>query len=631
MIKVLDASKSLTSLVSDTTNGLGQLTVMNDSVTEELNGIYELEFDIATTDKHYEDLKSNLLVKTNVDETGDEQIFRVYYVSEPINFVSHVKCQHISYDLSKIIVKPFTATGAAAAKDGMNNNKLGSYPFTMTTDIPNTTSKFTLDIPRSFRECLGGYEGSLLDAFRGEYKWDNLTVQMLAHRGSDHGTRIAYGKNLTDFQQEVNNESVYDAVYGYAVVDEHTYQASSIYNKTGATSPKVMAVDFSSNYDTGQTPTAAQLLSYAASYANNNDIEVPNVNIKVSFVPLWQTEEYKDIAPLERVFLGDTVHVYFDKLNVEASARVIKTVWSPSLGRYTEIELGSAKANLNTIINDTVNTAVSKVEDDTGFIESKMELLSDLIVNGLGLHISQDSAGRIVLHNKETIAESDVQYMISDQGFVVSTDYGTTWNAGFDTSGNAVLNSLATITLEALEVNGSTINGTEINGSTINGATIVFGTNNTKKVTASGDSNGVTYSGQGQISFGTVGGFMAQNYDSSNVLANKYRIYTFQNDRRTEIQNYDSDGNIAADIFAYNNNSYKHVDLEVYDDSGSSLPIADVTVVYDVNTGKNYVSIESRQREGSSSTVVAARVTVDSDGNIKLVGNSVYFNGSKKW
>lgn len=605
MIKVLDASKSLTSLVSDTTNGLGRLTVMNDSVTEELNGIYELEFDIATTDKHYDDLKSNLLVKANVDETGDEQIFRVYYVSEPINFVSHVKCQHITYDLNKIIVTPFTATGASAAKDGMNNNILGSYPFTMTTDISNTTSTFTLDIPRSFRECLGGYEGSLLDTFRGEYKWDNLTVQMLAHRGSDHGTRIAYGKNLTDFQQEVNNESVYDAVYGYAVVDEHTYEASSIYNKTGATSPKVMAVDFSSNYDSGETPTAAQLLSYATSYANNNDIEVPNVNIKVSFVPLWQTEEYKDIAPLERVFLGDTVHVYFDKLNVEASARVIKTVWSPSLGRYTEIELGSAKANLNTIINDTVNTAVSKVEDDTGFIESKMELLSDLIVNGLGLHISQDSVGRIVLHNKETIEDSDVQYMISDQGFVVSTDYGATWNAGFDTQGNAVLNSLATITLKALEIYGAYIYGSVMN----------FGSSTSMTMRTNDNNTGVTFEGDGMVDFQSqgwfkvtnksysgsdiynemdlsTGQFLVNNYnDTIGAIANKIYLSSSQTDNYGAIRNMDisASGDDASMYYMGSSASSNFVVIQINDSSGSRQ--AWIGLSYNKNTNTSEIDI----------------------------------------
>ena len=47
----------------------------------------------------------------------------------------------------------------------------------------------------------------------------------------------------------------------------------------------------------------------------------------VSFVALWQTEEYKHIANLERVKLCDTVTVEFEKLGISAKAKVVKTVY----------------------------------------------------------------------------------------------------------------------------------------------------------------------------------------------------------------------------------------------------------------------------------------------------------------
>jgi len=526
MIKVLDKTKTLTTLVADTSNGLGQLKVMNDVLTEELNGIYELEFDILTTENHYQDLKDNMLVKVNINEMDDEQIFRVYFISEPINFVSHVKCQHITYDLSKIVVKPFTATGAVAIKNGLVTYMLGTYPFTTWTDITNTTSTFTNSIPRAFRECLGGYEGSVLDVLRPEYEWDNLTVKLHAHRGSDHDTRISYGKNLTDFQQEENNENVYDAVYGFAVVDDVTYEATSIYNKTGATYPKVLNVDFSSMYESGDVPTGAELLSYATTYATNNDIEVPSVNIKVSFVPLWQTEEYKNIAPLERVFLGDTVHVFFDKLGVEASSRVIKTVWSPSLKRYTEIELGDARANLNTVINDTVNQAVENldidVEADVGYLEEQLNELSSLIINGLGLYKTEEQVQgggvRIILHNKPTLAASDTQYYMSAAGIMVSTDYGVTWTAGFDAqTGELFTQALSTITLKALEIYGSYIEGSQM----------LFGDPNDKYIMVQAfdfdgddDPDGISFDGSGYVRFQPQEEFIVNNVNSGGDVLN---------------------------------------------------------------------------------------------------------------
>ena len=543
-MKILDNTKSLSTLVSDNSNGLGQIQPLSCVVTEELNGIYELDFTVNVNDKHYNDLKNSGLVKVTVGD-GSEQIFRIYKIDEPINMISSVHCQHITYDLSKVVVKPFTATGAVNIKNQLVSNMLGSYPFSTWTDITNTTSTFTNDIPRYFRECLGGYEGSVLDVLRPEYEWDNLTVKLHARRGADNGVRISYGKNLIDYSQEQNNENVYDGVYGYAVVDEVTYKADSYYNKTGATYPRILNVDFSSDYESGQVPTSAELLQKATAYAQNNSIEVPSINIKIDFIPLWQTEEYKNILPLERVSLGDTVHVYFDKLNVEASSRVIKTTWNVLTNKYDSIELGDAKANLNTIISDSVSTAVdeavSNMDIDVGYIEEDLNNLADLITNGLGLFVTKnvliDGSERIVLHNKPDVATSDVLYYIGANGLVVSTDGGQTWNAGFDSQGNAYFNALAANIIRALQIYGSTI---------------TFGDINDKYITASVYTNssnvaqGVSFDGSGTVRFQPQEQFTVNNKAvGSSYNYNKFVMASngTYNQSYVQLINYDdSDG-----------------------------------------------------------------------------------------
>ena len=541
-MKILDNTKSLSTLVADNSNGLGQIQPLSCVVTEELNGIYELDFTVNVNDRHYADLKNSGLVKVTVGD-GSEQIFRIYKIDEPINMISSVHCQHITYDLSKVVVKPFSATGAVNIKNQLVSNMLGSYPFSTWTDITNTTSTFTNDIPRYFRECLGGYEGSVLDVLRPEYEWDNLTVKLHARRGSDNGVRISYGKNLIDYSQEQNNENVYDGVYGYAVVDEVTYKADSYYNKTGATYPRILNVDFSSDYESGQVPTSAELLQKATTYAQNNSIEVPSINIKIDFIPLWQTEEYKNILPLERVSLGDTVHVYFDKLNVEASSRVIKTEWNVLTNKYDSIELGDAKANLNTIINDSVSTAVdeavSDLDIDVGWLDTKAENMFKLIANGVGLHITKDSQGRIILHNDEDITQSKYQYMITAQGFMMSDDYGQegSWRSGWTTSGDAYMNSLSTITLRALDIYGATINGTVIN----------FGDLSDKYITAQvyTDTNdipqGVTFDGSGTVRFRPQTEFLVQNIDADENVFNYFDMHHQSNQNKVNLYNYKYD------------------------------------------------------------------------------------------
>lgn len=75
---------------------------------------------------------------------------------------------------------------------------------------------------------------------------------------------------------------------------------------------------------------------------------VPKVSLTVEFVPLWQTEEYKNIATLERVKLCDTVTVIFEKLDVKASAKVIATTYDVLKDRYSKIELAEARSSLAT-------------------------------------------------------------------------------------------------------------------------------------------------------------------------------------------------------------------------------------------------------------------------------------------
>ena len=623
-MKILDKSKSLYNHINDFTNGLGKIQPLSCIVTEELNGIYECEFTVLTTDKHYNDLIENGLFAVEVGN-GGSQIFRIYYVSIPIDFVVTIKAQHISYDLSKVVVKPFTATGAVSIKNGLILNMLGDYPFDTWTNITNTTSTFKLDIPRSFRECLGGWEGSVLDVLRCEYEWDNLTVKMYARRGSDNGVRIAYGKNLTDFVQEQNNENVYDGTYGYAVVDEVTYEASNYYNKTGATTPRILNVDFSSDYESGDVPTAAELLQKATTYATNNSIEVPSVNIKIDFIPLWQTEEYKNILQLERVSLGDTVHVFFDKLNVEASSRVIKTVWNVLTEKYDSIELGDARANLNTIINSSVDSAVDEkvgnLDIDVGYIESDLNDLGKLIINGLGLYFTREalpSGGyRFYLHNQPTLADSDIQYYMSTNGLMVSTDGGSTWSAGYDAqTGEMILQALSTITLRALEIYGSFLRFGDANSNYIDVAPYSDSSSNPL---------GVSFDGTGAIRMQPQGEFNLRNIDSSDNTFNRLYMNHQSNQNRVLLENYVyNDSSRMANFEQLISNSVNNVfSLLNYNKNLSTQTLANNFVLASYSA---YSSISMSNKNYSTSATANEFTMTSNSSNVNTISLQNYDN-----
>ena len=598
---LLDDTKTLTALLADHSNGLGRLNAITCTVDEERNGLYEMTMTLSIDDKHYSDLHTGSIIRVKAGESAGLQMFRVYRISKPLNGIVTVDARHITYDLAKAPVLPFSSTGANASMHALVSHLGDTYEFSAESDI-TSTSTFTLDIPRAFRECLGGYQGSILDVFGGEYEWDNLTVKLHAHRGSDNGYAIKYGKNLTDLQQEENIESVYNAVLGYCTRNDET-TTGTVIKATAGTAPKVKIVDFSSEFDDNNTPTVAKLNTLAQSYIDRNNIGVPHVNLKISFVGLWETDEYKDVAVLERVNLCDTVHVQFEKLGVNATAKVIATTYDVINERYTELQLGDAQTSLNDLIRETATSAVEQ-DDAKDFLSNYIQSFTDIITNSLGLftsRVQKENGGfQYYLHNRPVLSESQYQWTINAGGFALSTDYGQTWTAGIDSQGNAVFNSLSANIIKAMEMYG---------------ATIVFGTN--KTVTASSGYNGVTFRGAGDIYNTTLGMWMAQNYQDSDytVRANHLSLETNANYNRAQLYNYDTEG-IGSN----------YVNLYVSKETGNAtVTIANSTqnaVIMSHTDTQNTVYINNRTQSGQLANSMTQR-TINNEHLIALENRSV--------
>ena len=332
-----------------TTNGLGALSeAISCTVTEELNGIYELELAYPITGRLFSSLVNSALIVAEPYEGATAQAFRIYKVTKPLNGRITVNAQHISYQLNWIPVMPFAYSSLADCFAKLIANSASENPFTLWTNktVPNGHS---FDIPQSFRACLGGVQGSVLQMYGGDYEFDNWTVKLWLRRGADNGVRIAYGKNLIDAKQENNIEETYTGVCPYWLNEETgervTLPEKYILATTAANFPypRIKTVDFSSEFE--NKPTYTQLRNRTNQYIEANNIGHPNVSIDVNFLALWQTEEYKNIAPLERVQLGDTVTVDIERLGISTTARVIEYTYDVLKGRYKNITIGDAKSS----------------------------------------------------------------------------------------------------------------------------------------------------------------------------------------------------------------------------------------------------------------------------------------------
>lgn len=368
--------------------GVGCLTdCITCYVHEKLNGVYELKLTYPITGVHFSDIKVGAIVDAMPSDGKAVQHFRIDTITKPIGGKVTVEATHISYQLSYVPVKPFDAVGVLEALNGLKENSLASNPFSVWTDISNTATKYSQKEPASFRQRLGGVEGSILDCFGGEYEFDNYTVKLHAHRGTDRGVVIEYGKNLTDLEQEESIDKVITGIVpfwkdsnGDKVVSIETPIESEYASKYPF--KRTVVKDFSSNFE--EEPTVEQLRAYTESYIKNNCVGVPQVSLNVSFVALEDTEEYKSLSR-ERINLGDTVTVRFAELGVDAKAKVIEYKYDVLAERYDSLKIGSVKSSLASTIQEITKVTSSAVTKS--FLDAVIKYQTELIKGGLGGYV----------------------------------------------------------------------------------------------------------------------------------------------------------------------------------------------------------------------------------------------------
>lgn len=353
------------------TNGIGRLDCTACKVTEEKNGIYELEMSIAETALHADEITITSIIGVIPSDGADLQPFRVYKITKPINGIFKVMAQHISYQLSMIPCMPFSVTASASAcaqaLAGLKSNATSDCPFTFETDV-TTVAPYKQTVPSSIRSRLGGVEGSIIDQFGGEWEFDNYRAILHKNRGVTTPTvSLRYGKNITDLTQEENISNTITGIVPYWADSEGetviTLPEKVIESAYASRYPfkRTIPYDFSSRWQ--EAPTEAQLRAAAEAYINQTGMGIPTVSIKVSFVALWQTEEYKDIAPLEHVKLCDLVNVEFEKYGISSTAKIVKTVYDVLREKYDSVEIGSLRANLATTINDQNNATTAQINN----------------------------------------------------------------------------------------------------------------------------------------------------------------------------------------------------------------------------------------------------------------------------
>ena len=462
-----------------TTNGIGLLTdAVSCTVTEERNGAYEATLIYPAKGHLAEYIAEDAIIKAKANDTDEPQLFRIYKSGKQIGSNTTWNAEHISYELTGNPVERFSISGVNAeqALNRLLAAAVFKHKYTAASDI-TTVNKTSIADVVSVRKALGGVEGSILDTWGGEYHFNNYRIELLKARGADNGVTIEYGKNLTDAKQERNIANIVTAIFPYAKYTPEGEESEvyvSLKEKTlvhaGAADyayKRCEIVDFSSEWESGTIITEDMLRAKAEAYLEKISTE-PNINITLSYAQLKKTKDYKNIQVMESVALCDTVTVRIDKLQIEATAKIVKAKYDSLKEHYDTMEIGSVRTNLTKQLTATQQEVTESIKKNQTRAEQIKKQIEQTIVD-VTAAITGNSGGYVVLYPEKNPQE----IYILDQPELSKAKNVWRWNlAGLGHSSTGVNGKFTTAITADGQIVANFITAGELTGAILKAGTV---------------------------------------------------------------------------------------------------------------------------------------------------------------
>lgn len=298
---------------------------------------------------------------------------------------------------------------------------------------------------------------------------------------SDHTTSqtIEFGKNLLDYNKtfkmedyatvivplgERLDESPIEVLDAYLTVE--SVNDGSIYVKNEEGIAQFGWIEKIVHWDDVTTP--ARLLTKARNYLS--DLQFEDVSLEVKAVDLNIMDiSAEDIDILDKVravskphgmdryFLVSKMSIPLDK--PDDMTFTLGTTYTASLTAANN----QASTEVNKKIENSIVTASGISKNQISYYNNDIQRLTALMAQSFGSFKTEekqaDGSSIYYIHDKKELEESTKIWKYTADGFVVSDDGGKTWKAGLDASGNAVMNVLSAVGVQADWVKAGTIEG----------------------------------------------------------------------------------------------------------------------------------------------------------------------------
>lgn len=315
-------------------------------ITEEINGIYECEFQVPVNTSSFSAVQEGVDIwALNNDH---EERFTVYARSQAQNGIVTFYAHQYCYLLDHAILKPTDVDNCTDAVDALDFNVYNgvNITFDVVSQPPTELNPFKTVKPMPVKQAMSAESGCFLDVYGGEWEYESAHVYYHGTgRGRDTGITLRYGKNITNIRYDFDSTPAYNSAVPFwyneqagVLVDGGLVYGSGITSDTAVVSP----LDLSDQFDT--QPTRAQVIAKAQSILNDTSRStgVNTRSVTLDFVQLWNTAEYADVAAAEQLSIGDSLNVIYGPSRIQIDGiRIVKTVYDTLRERFISMDLGT--------------------------------------------------------------------------------------------------------------------------------------------------------------------------------------------------------------------------------------------------------------------------------------------------
>lgn len=368
------------------------------AVTEENLITGEYYFDLISLiddDKLYKLIEEEAILKVHMDY--GQEIFKVAKVStnsrELKAFARQITISEM-IDMWLEDVRPTNINGQGVLTT-LIDNSIGKKEVRAFSDISILSTAYYQDM--NLYKALFDTDQSFINRWGGEIQRRGYDLTINKKIGRNRGIQIRSNKNLTGFNSDTNIDKVVTRIKpkGFEGITINGYIDSPIINNYSTIKTKEIKYEDVKVKKTSEDKEGfntleeaqAELIRRAKLEFSENHIDKIRAYYRINFVQLEYTEEYKNYIQAERVYLGDEVDIYEDKLGVNLKARVIRKKFDVMKQKVIETELsnGVKQERPPTIgdVIDSIDKIEGNIDESNKWFEDSINDITDQIQNGI--------------------------------------------------------------------------------------------------------------------------------------------------------------------------------------------------------------------------------------------------------